>query len=257
MKYPLFASMGHQYPTQLEQRFDRILSEIVRLWDTHQIHDYLSDLLIDRRGGRQGFPPEVVAEIIRVREFRELETFRAVEHREHAARELTGRGIALSRSNFFHYLEEGDREVIDLFVRSGFNVNVVDESGTSPLLIALKMGYTIIAQVLLAGGADVNARDRLGLTSLLVACGKPTQGYRSIAEALIMKGAAINIRDPLGYTPLLLSLSGGIVDVAELLVERGADVRASTRKGQGAIDLARASGKPELVRLIESAMATS
>ena len=114
------------------------------------------------------------------------------------------------------------------------------------------------AQQLLEAGADVNTRDKLGLSPLLVACGKTTQGYRSIAEALIKKGAMINVRDTLGFTPLLLALTGGNLDLAKLLIERGADLTVSTRKGESALSLAEKIQSPEgaeIVDLLKSKLA--
>lgn len=251
MKHPFFGFMGTSYPIHLEREYERILIKIEALWDTPQIHDYFSDLLIDKRGGRKGFPTDVLADIVRLRDERELETFREAERSEQAMRELTARGIAFLATNFFLYLEEGDKEVIDLFARANFNVNTTAEDGTAPLLIALKRGLTIVAQILINAGADPNAKDRLGLTPLLVACGKPTTGYKNTVELLLMKGAHLNVHDPLGNTPLLLSISGGTPDIAALLIERGADVLARRRDGESAITLARKLGDERLVRLIE------
>ncbi|HJV26611.1 MAG TPA: ankyrin repeat domain-containing protein [Aromatoleum sp.] len=252
MKHPLFEGLGDHYPIHLEERFDRILTKIEQLWDTLEIHDYFSDLLIDKRGGRQGFPPDVLADIIRLREFRDLETFRHAERKEQAIAELNDRGIIIDRTSFMQALHAGDREAIDLFVRAGFNIHFVDEQGTPPLLYALKNGYTVIAKILVDAGADPNARDRLGLTPLLVACGKPTSGYRVIAETLIKRGALVNMRDRLGNTPLLLSLSGGVMDVAWLLIDHGADVTAITRKGETALTLAKNASTPEAAGVIEA-----
>lgn len=42
----------HLYPHALEERFPRILSRIIELWDTPEIEEYLLDLMVDRRGGR-------------------------------------------------------------------------------------------------------------------------------------------------------------------------------------------------------------
>jgi tankyrase len=254
MKHEFFAFMGTSYPSSLERDFERILIKIEALWDTPQIHDYFSDLLIDKRGGRKGFPPDVLADIIRLRDARELETFKAAERKEHAMHDLTARGIAFLPKNFFHFLEEGDQQVIDLFVRANFNVNLTAEDGTPPLITALKRGLTIIAQILLSAGADPNARDRLGLTPLLIACGKPTSGYRNAVDLLLKKGAHINVRDPLGNTPLLLSITGGTPDIAFALIEQGADVFASRRDGATALSLAQKLGDERLLRLIEFKM---
>ena len=254
MKHAFFAFMGTSYPSHLEREFERILIRIEDLWDTPQIHDYFSDLLIDKRGGRKGFPPDVLADIIRLRDARELETFKAAERKEHAMHDLVSRGIAILPKNFFHYLEEGDQEVIDLFVRANFNVNMPSEDGVPPLLIALKRGLTIIAQILLNAGADPNGKDRLGLTPLLIACGKPTDGYRNTVLLLLAKGAHIDVRDPLGNTPLLLSLSGATTDIAFTLIEQGADVSATRRDGASALSLAQKLEDGRLARLIELKM---
>ncbi len=48
----------------LEQRFPRIALRLVELWQSLACGDYLRSLLIDDRGDRQGFPAEVVEEII-------------------------------------------------------------------------------------------------------------------------------------------------------------------------------------------------
>lgn len=238
MKHPFFERLGDDYPHHLEARYDRILIKLEELWDKPEIHDYFSDLLIDKRGNRQGFPKEVLKEIVFLREFRELETFRDAERKEDAIRELDRRGLHLKKENFLRALHAGDQEIVDLFVRANFNFDVPDENGEPPLLVALKRGYTIVAKILLSGGADVHTRDGLGLTPLLVACGKSTRGYKEIAEMLIKKGALVNVRDALGYTPLLLSLSGGTVEIARLLIEKGADITVRTRKGESVLSLA-------------------
>jgi ankyrin repeat protein len=250
MKHPRFRSLGDSYPSLLEAQYERILTRIEQLWDKAELHDYFSDLLIDKRGGRKGFPRGILNEIIALREFRELETFREAENSDTAIRELEHRGISLKKENFFKALNDGNPELIDLFVRSNFNINTPDEYGNLPLMLALKMGYTVVARILLVAGADFSARDRLGLTPLLVACGKTTQGYKAIAELLIKKGAFVNIRDSLGFTPLLLSLSGGSIEIAKLLIERGADVLASTRKGETALSLARKAAGTEAAEIV-------
>lgn len=250
MKHPFFADMGGGYPYALEEQFDRILIKLEELWDTPAIEAYFSDLLIDKRGGRKGFPPEVLADIVRLFEYRENLTLRQAERREHARSELLKRGIDLTNENFLLAVEIGDIELLDLLIRAGASIHVKDQDGTPPLINALIKGYTIVAQMLIKAGVDVNDRDKRGLTPLLLACGKPVQGYRNVAEALINKGAHINIRDALGNTPLLLALSGGTQDIAEMLIERGADVSVCTKNGETPISFARKSGNAHLLELL-------
>lgn len=256
MKHALFKPLGEHYPIHLEREFDRILTQIEELWDTDKIHDFFSDLILDKRGGRKGFPKPVMNEIIMLRDLRESETIRKAESREDAQRELEILGFHLKKEEFFQFLNHGDKALIDLFVRAGFNVNCKDEQGNPPLLIALRKGYTVIAHIILNAGADVNVKDSMGLTPLLMTCGKQAVGYKRVAENLINKGALINVQDRLGYTPLLLALSGGTAEIAELLIEKGANVSISNRKQETALMLASRMGNNKLVDFLISKGAT-
>jgi hypothetical protein len=58
-----------QLPALL-QTIPRIANAIARLWqDDAQLRQYLDELLTDRRGGRQGFPPDVHHELVLLREY--------------------------------------------------------------------------------------------------------------------------------------------------------------------------------------------
>ena len=250
MSHPKFKILGEKYPYSLEKQFDRVLTKIDQLWDTEQIDDYFCDLIIDKRGGRQGFPKDVMDDILELRTLRELETLKRAECRDDAVQILKTRGIALNKDQFLKALLNGDIELIDFFVRAGINIHIEDEKGAPSVLIAMKKGYTVIAKILLNAGADVNARDKMGITLLMLACGKSTQSYKEIAEALIHKGALINERDRLGYTPLLLSLSGGSAEIAELLIQKGANVHAQTKYGKTALSLAEMAEYPRVIELL-------
>ena len=70
-------------------------------------------------------------------------------------------------------------------------------------------------------------------------------------------GADVNARDNLGFTPLHNAAARGDVEMIMYLVERGADVRALTRKGETTADMAngpvqRITVFPEVVKLLES-----
>jgi len=257
MKHPRFQFLGDQYPHALEERFERILTKIDELWDRPELQEYFSDLIIDKRGGRQGFPREVLNDILMLRELREEQTLRVAHQRENALRELKRRGLPVTSQEFMRAVKSGEQSLVDLFVQAGVNIHAPDSDGTPALIVAMKNGYSIIANLLIKAGADVNVTDRMGVSPLLLACGKKTSGFRALAEELIKRGAYINVRDPLGYTPLLLSLSGGTVEVAELLIERGAEVNVRTRNGNSPLCLARQGGENHLADLLVSKGATS
>ena len=57
-------------PFALLQKIPRIANTIARLWhDETELQLYFDDLLIDRRGGRRGFPPDIHHEILMLREY--------------------------------------------------------------------------------------------------------------------------------------------------------------------------------------------
>jgi len=63
---------GSAKPYQLMQTFPRIANRIANAWSDEQTClAVLDDLLIDRRGGRQGFSPFVQAELLHLRALRD------------------------------------------------------------------------------------------------------------------------------------------------------------------------------------------
>ena len=57
-------------PMQLAQRHPRIVNQLALCWRDHELTErVLSSLIVDQRGGRQGFAAEVLAELMNLREF--------------------------------------------------------------------------------------------------------------------------------------------------------------------------------------------
>ena len=48
----------------LEKRFPRIVDKIVLMWGTTEFSTYLNTMIIDNRGDRQGFPFDVLEEMM-------------------------------------------------------------------------------------------------------------------------------------------------------------------------------------------------
>lgn len=81
-----------------------------------------------------------------------------------------------------------DRDVIELLVQQGANINHAAENGDSLLHIAVKQGYRVIAKLLIANGADVNSRDGTNHTPLWHAIGLHK---KDIATLLKRNGAVV------------------------------------------------------------------
>jgi hypothetical protein len=55
-------------PRALMQRFPRIANLLAAIWpDPNSFRRYIDDLLVDRRGNRQGFPVEILRELLELR----------------------------------------------------------------------------------------------------------------------------------------------------------------------------------------------
>jgi len=104
---------------------------------------------------------------------------------------------------------------------------------------------------LLAKGADVNAKNNDGATSLHYAS---WNGHTELAEALIAKGANINAKDSGGDTPLHWASANGHADVTKALIAKGADINAKNNHGRTPLDVARSEGKDSVAKLLENAI---
>jgi hypothetical protein len=55
------------YPHQLEAKFPHILEKLTIMWDSPEFDTYLNKFMLDKRDhARQGFPPEIATEILRL-----------------------------------------------------------------------------------------------------------------------------------------------------------------------------------------------
>jgi ankyrin repeat protein len=126
-------------------------------------------------------------------------------------------------------VEEGNIEAVKQHLAAGTDVNVKGGRmvGT-PLHYAALEAHKEIIELLIAKGADVNAKDKHGRISLhLAALG----GHKEIAELLIAKGAEVNAKGMTGWTALHQAAIYGYKEIAELLIAEGADVNAKASSG--------------------------
>jgi hypothetical protein len=126
-------------------------------------------------------------------------------------------------------------------------VGRTDEYGSTPLHEAANRGKKEAAELLLAHGADVNARTNDGSTPLHDAA---MGGSKEVAELLLAHGADVNAKQPDGATPLMRAAQFGSRGVAEILLAHGADVNAKDSAGRTALhwaEYSKSSGMGENV----------
>ncbi len=76
-----------------------------------------------------------------------------------------------------------------LIEKYNFSVDTKDNNGQTPLAKAASLGQRDLAEVLIARGADMNAVDEEGVSILMKAT---RHGHKSCLELLVKKGVDVN-----------------------------------------------------------------
>jgi len=107
-------------------------------------------------------------------------------------------------------------------------VRLLLENGAKPdkkcLWAAIRNGNENIARQLIDNGVDVHNLDDWEEGKYSVLHAAAVCGYTNIAKLAIEKGCDINAKNSIGQTPLLLASALGKTEVVELLIKCGADV---------------------------------
>jgi ankyrin repeat protein len=107
-------------------------------------------------------------------------------------------------------------------------ISCSDGEGWTPLHMAVLYARKDMAELLLAHGANVDAKGNLGDTPLEDAV---TKRSKDLVELLLAHGANVNAKDSHGNTPLNLAAIKDLEEIAEFLLAHGADVNAKDDRG--------------------------
>ena len=114
----------------------------------------------------------------------------------------------------------GHTAIARLLLDHTANANDLDMGAETPLCVAVRSGNLDIVQLLLSYGADLNALDERGYSPLHEAA---RSQKLNLVELLLKGGADVNIRNMDNRTPLH---EAKILDIAQLLLSHGADLNA-------------------------------
>jgi ankyrin repeat protein len=155
------------------------------------------------------------------------------------------------------------------------DVSWVDFTGQTPFLRAALSGDTATMKLLVQHGADPNLPTLAGTTPLMAAAGvnwTVAQTYTESPQALIDAvnlclelGADINATNSMGLSALLGAANRGSNDIIELLVKRGARLDVTDKEGRTPLRWAEgvflasvgAERKPATIALLERLIAES
>ncbi len=153
----------------------------------------------------------------------------------------------------------GHRDIAELLLERGANVEARDFSGARPLHFAVENGHQDIVELLLAHGADVAVKDKLGrnpfdilllnndedIRKLLLTKIAETGIYTAVrmgdqgqVKVFLDQGIDIDSRDDKGNSLLHLAVEGYLKNIVQFLVDRGADVNIKDKRGYTSLDRA-------------------
>jgi uncharacterized protein len=133
-----------------------------------------------------------------------------------------GAGVNLFEASALGHVERVQERLAD----EPALVNAYSHDGWTPLHLASFFGHREVASLLLARGADVNARSKSTRfakenTPLHAAAANRQIG---VAELLLEHGADVNAKDGSGFTPLALAANSKNDLLVVILLEKGAQI---------------------------------
>uniref|UniRef100_A0A8C8GU27 KAP NTPase domain-containing protein n=1 Tax=Oncorhynchus tshawytscha TaxID=74940 RepID=A0A8C8GU27_ONCTS len=123
--------------------------------------------------------------------------------------------------------EQGSLEMVQELLRRGANVNLDDVDCWTALISAAKEGHVEVVKELLANNASLEHRDMVG-DALMWASYK---GRVEVAQLLLEKGASPNITGQYSVFPVIWAAGRGHAEIVHLLIKHGAKVNCSDKYG--------------------------
>ncbi len=142
---------------------------------------------------------------------------------------------------------------IDLLLAAGAKIDARDRLGRTPLMMTIHASLTgdDAVAVFLAKGANPDATDPGGNTLMhLLASDSAKKERATGVSRLIEAGASIDLRNRDNMTPLMLAVNHHKVEIAQLLLEAGASPDVAERWGTPLLHSA-VSCKPEKLVLLD------
>lgn len=181
-----------------------------------------------------------------------------------------------SYEDYFKAVKLDDARTVENLLRRGFDPNTVEEErGDSGLILALRENSMEVVKVLMKS-PDINleARSGNGDNALMIAAYKANRaavdmllakdvavnrdgwtplhyaaasGDTAIAQLLMNRKADLDARSPNGTTPMMMAARGGYIWMVKLLLDAGADATLKNERGMTAIDFAQEGNYTDIV----------
>lgn len=144
--------------------------------------------------------------------------------------------------SLFEACKDGDAAVVEILIAMGANIEARDAEGQTPLYVACYWGKYRAAKLLLKKGTNIEARHKDGWSPLNQAC---ATDCTELIRLLLVNGADKEVAVQ-GWTPLYSACSSGKVAAVHVLLNHAVNIRDTD------IDVARKQGFKEIVNVLEA-----
>jgi len=165
------------------------------------------------------------------------------------------------RSPLFLAVINNQTEIVRLLVDNSSSpaafVSLASTNGVTPLMVAISKGYRDIIEVLLDAGANVQTVNDRGISPLFLAANEnQTEMVRLLISYSSSPAEFVNLTSANGDTTLLLAAREGFPDIVKVLLGAGSDPCIVDKEGRTALFCAAAQyqatedNRMEVVRLL-------
>ncbi|XP_064644080.1 ankyrin repeat domain-containing protein 50-like [Lineus longissimus] len=141
----------------------------------------------------------------------------------------------------------GDKEVVDLLMKAGANIECKYNGGNTPIIIASINGHQEVVVILIKAGANIEHTNDEGRTP--IGC-VSIKGHKEVVDLLIKAGANIECKYNGGNTPIIIASINGHQEVVDLLIKAGANIEHTNDEGRTPIGCVSIKGHKEVVDLL-------
>lgn len=152
-------------------------------------------------------------------------------------------------ADIFEAARRGDTAAVAAYMAAGGALDVRNERGFTPFILASYHDRQEVAAQLLAAGADPCATDAQGSNAFM---GVAFRGHDAMAGWLLQHTACdVNHRNHAGQTALMMAALFGREPMLRLLLDEGADPAMMDARGNTAASLAEGQGLTHLSHLLQ------
>ena len=165
---------------------------------------------------------------------------------------MTNKQKTLNKKLLAAALSSAKASDIHMLVRQGADINCANEWGLTPLMLASQYNtHVMVLKAIIKDGADLCAVEpKYRSNALHLAASKCSNP--KVIRTLVEAGADINVRNYLGETPLIIAvMQNANTRIFSQLIACGADIAVCDWQGHNVMEYARREKRPYIITMLK------